>query len=152
MPHKDVPLRPVKLAFDPVGSDTLGVPRLDFASLFREENVAEDAPLVINPEEMGVPWNTSLPWTRQSKFWAYAEAAGYDLANAISLDKASERGTLPMELMDERRKWKIDELVEDALSCCAYLYPTSSPTRLALLTQSVLLLFLHDGMSILDYN
>ncbi|GKU07878.1 aristolochene synthase [Fusarium langsethiae] len=146
MPHKDVPLRPVKLAFDPVGSDTLGVPSLDFASLFREENVPEDAPLVLNPEEMGVPWNTSLPWTRQSKFWAYAETAGYDLVNRISLDKASERGTLPMELMDERRKWKIDELVEDALSCCVYLYPTSSPTRLALLTQSVLLLFLHDDV------
>ncbi|KAJ4128856.1 Terpene cyclase 6 [Fusarium equiseti] len=146
MPHKDVPLRPVKLAFDPVGSDTLGVPDLDFASLFREEKVKEDDPLVLNPQDMGVPWNTSLPWTRQSKHWAYAEAEGYDLCNAISLDKASERGTLPMELMDERRKWKIDELVEDALSCCVYLYPTSSPKRLALLTQSVLLLFLHDDV------
>ena len=66
MPHKDVPLRPVKLAFDPVGSDTLGIPDLDFASLFREEKIKEDDPLVIHPQDMNVPWNTSLPWTRQS--------------------------------------------------------------------------------------
>jgi hypothetical protein len=147
MPHKDLPIRPLDKAFDPVGADTLGVPTLDFASLFREKTVTEDAPLTLYPEDLGVPWHTSLPWVRQSKFWAHAEASGRDLVNRISADKASERGTLPMELEDDRRKCKIDELVEDAISCCAYLYPTSSPTRLALLTQSVLLLFLHDGMS-----
>ncbi|KAM0442230.1 hypothetical protein ACHAQK_004556 [Fusarium lateritium] len=146
MPHKDLPIRPLDKAFDPVGSDTLGVPTLDFASLFREKTVDEDAPLTLYPEDLGIPWHTSLPWARQSKFWAYADAAGRDLMTRISADKASERATLPMELEDDRRKWKIDELVEDGLSCCTYLYPTSSPTRLALLTQSVLLLFLHDDV------
>ncbi|CAJ0542877.1 Ff.00g002980.m01.CDS01 [Fusarium sp. VM40] len=146
MPHKDLPIRPLDKAFDPVGPDTLSVPTLDFASLFREKTVTDDSPLTLYPEDLGVPWHTSLPWVRQSKFWAHAEASGRDLVNRISADKASERGSLPMELEDDRRKWKIDELVEDAISCCAYLYPTSSPTRLALLTQSVLLLFLHDDV------
>ncbi|KAF9765899.1 hypothetical protein IL306_001744 [Fusarium sp. DS 682] len=146
MPHKDLPIRPLVRAFDPVGPDTLGPPDLDFASLFREKNVPEDAPLFLYPEQLGVPWHTSLPWVRQSKWWVQAEASGRDFVNRISADKASERGTLPMELMDERRKWKIDELVEDAISCCVYLYPTSTPTRLALLTQSIVLLFLHDDV------
>ncbi|KAM0206647.1 hypothetical protein ACHAPA_004376 [Fusarium lateritium] len=113
MPHKDLPIRPLDKAFDPVGSDTLGVPTLDFASLFREKTVDEDAPLTLYPEDLGIPWHTSLPWARQSKFWAYADAAGRDLMTRISADKASERATLPMELEDDRRKWKIDELVED---------------------------------------
>lgn len=140
-------MRPLDCTFDPVGPGSVGKPDLDFASLFRGENVPEDAPLVLSPEELGVPWQTSLPWVRQSKFWAHAEKAGRYLVTQISLAKASERGKLPMEMEDDRRKWKIDELVENAVSCCTYLYPTSSPTRLALLTQSVLLLFLHDGTS-----
>lgn len=147
MPCKDFPIRPLTCTFDPVGPDPVGKPDLDFTSLFREENVSDDAPLVLYPETLGVPWHTSLPWVRQSKFWAHAEKAGRYLVTQISLGKVSERGKLPMEMEDDRCKWKIDELVEDAISCCTYLYPTSSPTRLALLTQSVLLLFLHDGTS-----
>ncbi|KAF5254829.1 hypothetical protein FANTH_449 [Fusarium anthophilum] len=123
MPHKDLPIRPLVRAFDPVGPDTLGPPDLDFASLFRETNVPEDAPLTLHPEDLGVPWHTSLPWVRQSKWWVQGEAAGRDLVNRISADKASERGALPVEFMDERRKGKIDELVEDAVSCAVYLYP-----------------------------
>jgi hypothetical protein len=154
MPHKDLPIRPLVRAFDPVGPDTLGPPDLDFASLFREKNVPEDAPLTLYPEQLGVPWHTSLPWVRQSKWWVQGEVAGRDLVTRISLDKASERGTLPMEFMDERRKGKIDELVEDAVSCAVYLYPSSSPTRIELLTQALLLLFFHDGISpsFLDVN
>lgn len=147
MPYKDVSIRPLDCTFDPVGPGSSGKPDLDFASLFREDNVPDDAPLVLYPEELGVPWHTSLPWVRQSKFWAHAEKAGRYLVTQISLGKVSERGKLPVEMEDGRCKWKIDELVEDAVSCCTYLYPTSSPTRLALLTQSVLLLFLHDGTS-----
>lgn len=147
MPSKNLPIRPLTSTFDPVGPGPIEKPVLDFASLFREENVPDDAPLVLYPEELGVPWHTSLPWVRQSKFWAHAEKAGRELVTQISLGKVSERGKLPMEMEDDRRKWKIDELVENAISCCTYLYPTSSPTRLALLTQSVLLLFLHDGTS-----
>ncbi|KAF4436138.1 Aristolochene synthase [Fusarium acutatum] len=146
MPHKDFPIRPLVRAFDPVGPDTLGPPDLDFASLFREKNVPEDAPLTLYPEQLGVPWHTSLPWVRQSKWWVQGEAAGRDLVNRISADKASERGTLPVEFMDERRKGKIDELVEDAVSCAVYLYPSSSPTRIELLTQALLLLFFHDDV------
>lgn len=146
MPHKDLPIRPLVRAFDPVGPDTLGPPDLDFASLFRERNVPEDAPLTLYPELLNVPWHTSLPWTRQSKWWVQGEAAGRDLVNRISADKASERGALPVEFMDERRKGKIDELVEDAVSCAVYLYPSSSPTRIELLTQALLLLFFHDGL------
>ncbi|KAG7405186.1 hypothetical protein ACKAV7_013889 [Fusarium commune] len=146
MPHKDLPIRPLVRAFDPVGPDTLGPPDLDFASLFRERNVPEDAPLTLYPEQLGVPWHTSLPWVRQSKWWIQGEAAGRDLVNRISADKASERGTLPMEFMDERRKGKIDELVEDAVSCAVYLYPSSSPARIELLTQALLLLFFHDDV------
>ncbi|KAF4960418.1 hypothetical protein FGADI_1065 [Fusarium gaditjirri] len=146
MPHKDLPVRPLVRAFDPVGPDTLGPPDLDFASLFRERNVPEDAPLTLYPEQLGVPWHTSLPWVRQSKWWVQGEAAGRDLVNRISADKASERGTLPVEFMDERRKGKIDELVEDAVSCAVYLYPSSSPTRIELLTQALLLLFFHDDV------
>lgn len=147
MPSKELPIRPLTSTFDPVGSDAIGKPDLDFVSLFREEKVPEDAPLVLYPEELGVPWHTSLPWVRQSKFWAQAEKAGRHLVTQLSLGKVSERGKLPMEMEDERCQWKIDELVENAISCCTYLYPTSSPTRLALLTQSTLLLFLHDGTS-----
>uniref|UniRef100_A0A0D2YJ08 Terpene synthase n=1 Tax=Fusarium oxysporum (strain Fo5176) TaxID=660025 RepID=A0A0D2YJ08_FUSOF len=128
MPHKELPIRPLVRAFDPVGPDTLGPPDLDFASLFRERNVPEDAPLTLYPEQLGVPWHTSLPWVRQSKWWVQGEAAGRDLVNRISADKASERGTLPMEFMDERRKGKIDELVEDAVSC-AVCYGTWCNTR-----------------------
>ncbi|KAH7205611.1 isoprenoid synthase domain-containing protein [Fusarium oxysporum] len=146
MPHKELPIRPLVRAFDPVGPDTLGPPDLDFASLFRERNAPEDAPLTLYPEQLGVPWHTSLPWVRQSKWWVQGEAAGRDLVNRISADKASERGTLPMEFMDERRKGKIDELVEDAVSCAVYLYPSSSPTRIELLTQALLLLFFHDDV------
>ncbi|EGU77007.1 hypothetical protein FOPG_12444 [Fusarium oxysporum f. sp. conglutinans race 2 54008] len=146
MPHKELPIRPLVRAFDPVGPDTLGPPDLDFAFLFRERNVPEDAPLTLYPEQLGVPWHTSLPWVRQSKWWVQGEAAGRDLVNRISADKASERGTLPMEFMDERRKGKIDELVEDAVSCAVYLYPSSSPIRIELLTQALLLLFFHDDV------
>ncbi|KAJ4258035.1 Terpene cyclase 6 [Fusarium torreyae] len=146
MPHKDLPIRPLVRAFDPVGGDTLGKPELDFASLFREENVPEDAPLTLYPEDLGVPWHTSFPWVRQSKFWALAEEAGRDFITRISLDKASDRGRLPVEMDDDRRKGKIDELVENAVSCVTYLYPTSSPIRLALLAQSIILLFLHDDV------
>ncbi|KAJ4243330.1 Terpene cyclase 6 [Fusarium torreyae] len=145
MPHKNLPIRPVAYTFDPVGPDALRRPELDFSSLFGEETVSKDTPLVLYPEKMGIPWQTSLPWVRQSKFWVYAEEAGRNLVTEISLGRTSERGKLPIEMEDDRRKWKIDELVEDAISCCTYLYPTSSPIRLALLTQSVLLLFFHDG-------
>lgn len=148
MPSKDFPIRPLTRTFDPVGLNSTGKPVLDFAALFREDNVMKDAPLVLYPEELSVPWHTSLPWARQSKFWAHAEKAGRDLVTRISLGKASERGKLPMEMEDDRYNWKVDELVENAISCCTYLYPTSSPTRLALLTKSVLLLFLHDGTSL----
>jgi hypothetical protein len=145
MPHKDFPIRPLVRAFDPVGPDTLGPPDLDFASLFKETNVPEDAPLTLYPEQLNVPWHTSLPWVRQSKWWVQGEAAGRDLVNRISADKASERGALPVEFMDERRKGKINELVEDAVSCAVYLYPSASRTRIELLTQALLLLYFHDG-------
>lgn len=145
MSSKEFPIRPLTRTFDPVGLSSPGKPVLDFASLFHEERLSQDAPLVLYPEKLGIPWHTSLPWVRQSKFWAHAEKAGRDLVTQISLGKVSERGKLPMELEDDRYNWKIDELVENAISCCTYLYPTSSPTRLALLTQSILLLFLHDG-------
>ncbi|KAF4963786.1 hypothetical protein FSARC_8230 [Fusarium sarcochroum] len=146
MPHKDLPIRPLVRSFDPLEGDAVGKPELDFATLFRQENVPEEAPLTLYPEDLGVPWNTSFPWARQSKFWATAQEAGRDFITRLSLDKASDRGRLPVEMDDDRRKGKIDELVENAISCCTYLYPTSSPTRLALLTQSIILLFLHDDV------
>ncbi|KAF4445609.1 aristolochene synthase [Fusarium austroafricanum] len=145
MPHKDLPIRPLADAFDPVGPDTLGVPELDWASLFRKKSYPEDAPLILYPEELNVPWHCSFPYTRQAKWWAEAADAGRELVHGIMLDKANAN-SIPFELEDERRKWKVDELVEDAVSCCTYLYPTSTPKRLALLTQAVVLLFFHDDV------
>lgn len=55
---------------------------------------------------------------------------------------------MPPELQDmssEVRMRKETELIVTSVKSAAYMYPNASPVRAGMLSQSMLLVFLHDG-------
>lgn len=135
--------RSVAAAFEPIPSSR-ELSQNDFRNLFERPEDTANA-IVLDPQSIGLPWSTAFPYTKQSKHWRSAEQDLRDFIVNVSRDADSNKVTLPEEMDDSRRQKKVEEFVESGISCCTYLYPHSSSTRLSLLSQAVFLLFMHDG-------
>ncbi|KAE8367491.1 isoprenoid synthase domain-containing protein [Aspergillus caelatus] len=108
--------------------------------------------IVLYPSELSISWPSYLPCCRQSKHWKTAESMTKELLNAIYEDScrdAQYNGAMPRELQDtssEVRMRKEVELMATSVKSAAYMYPNASPVRAGMLSQSMLLVFLHDDV------
>jgi hypothetical protein len=120
-------------------------PNLKFGDFNQHGRTGEMNSIMLDHKTIGVPWNTSLPAARQSKYWDIAESAGRNIISTLMASESSSNGALPEEIYTAERAQKRDELVETAASAAIYLYPSASPRKIALLTQTSILLWIHDG-------
>ncbi|KAE8132747.1 isoprenoid synthase domain-containing protein [Aspergillus pseudotamarii] len=107
--------------------------------------------IVLYPSELSISWPSYLPCCRQSKHWKIAESMTKELLDTIYEDsrrEAQDNGAMPPELQDTSSEVKMRkevELMATSVKSAAYMYPSASPVRAGMLSQSMLLVFLHDG-------
>ncbi|KAB8201335.1 isoprenoid synthase domain-containing protein [Aspergillus parasiticus] len=108
--------------------------------------------IVLYPSKLSIYWPSYLPCCRQSKHWEIAESMTRELLDAIyegSCRETQDDGVMPPELQDmssEVRMRKETELIATSVKSAAYMYPNASPVRAGMLSQSMLLVFLHDDV------
>ena len=104
--------------------------------------------IVLNPSELSIFWPSYLPCCRQSKHWKIAESMTKELLDAIYKDSGRDNRVLPGELQDtslDVRRRKEVEIIATSVKSTAYMYPNASPVRAGMLSQTMLVVFLHDG-------
>ncbi|PIG89445.1 hypothetical protein AARAC_009879 [Aspergillus arachidicola] len=108
--------------------------------------------IVLDPSELSIYWPSYLPCCRQSKHWKIAENMTKELLDAIYEDSFREtqhNRVMPAELqgasLDVRMR-KEAELIATSVKSAAYMFPNASPVRAGMLSQSMLLVFLHDDI------
>ncbi|OGM42773.1 hypothetical protein ABOM_008193 [Aspergillus bombycis] len=107
--------------------------------------------IVLYPSELSISWPSYLPCCRQSKHWKIAESMTKELLDAIYEDSgrvARDNGVMPPELQDASSdvRRKEVEIMATSVKSTAYMYPNASPVRAGMLSQSMLLVFLHDDV------
>ncbi|KAE8330395.1 isoprenoid synthase domain-containing protein [Aspergillus sergii] len=108
--------------------------------------------IVLYPSALSIYWPSYLPCGRQSKHWKIAESMTKDLLDAIYKDswsEAEDTGVMPPELQDTSlhvRTRKEVEIIATSVKSAAYMFPNASSVRAGMLSQSMLLVFLHDDV------
>ncbi|KAB8275642.1 isoprenoid synthase domain-containing protein [Aspergillus minisclerotigenes] len=140
------PIRPVHHSYDPVHtiSDPLKHDLFGFlATAAKDDPALHRSSLCLNPEDLGVPWQTFFPACRQNQQWREAEDAAQELA-----DRLFRAGDSFMNSVC--RHWRdlaeILQLVETAVSCTVYMYPRANVVRIRLLAQLHVVMRIHDDV------
>lgn len=154
---------PISHIYDPIkdsNSNTISSDLFNFLDAINEDITSRQYTnsILLSPPSIGIPWPSTIPGCRQSKYWKTADQMAKDMLNAIYqsfiLDE-SQDGKLPLELQasEEEKLRKERELLATAVKSTVYMFPDASSVRLGMISQSMLLIFLHDGQghySILD--
>jgi hypothetical protein len=106
--------------------------------------------VLLSPSSIGIPWPSTIPGCRQSKYWETADQMAKDMLEAIyqsSIPGEVQDGKLPPELQasEEHKVRKERELLATAVKSTVYMFPDASSVRAGMIAQSMLLIFLHDG-------
>ncbi|KNG80699.1 hypothetical protein ANOM_010194 [Aspergillus nomiae NRRL 13137] len=105
--------------------------------------------IVLYPSQLSISWPSYLPCCRQSKHWKVAEGMTKELLDAIYKDSGRDNRVLPGELQDtslDVRRRKEVEIIATSVKSTAYMYPNASPVRAGMLSQTMLVVFLHDNV------
>ncbi|PWY77813.1 terpenoid synthase [Aspergillus eucalypticola CBS 122712] len=129
--------RPISYAFDPATLESQSSSTSPAFSFLRPPNLAQDAEyqhaISLNPQNLKVPWPTSLPCALQSKYWREAEAATKDLLQTLFPPNNNPKG----------EKY-ITAVTEGAVSYAIHLFPLCDLARIKLFSRTLVLAFLHD--------
>jgi hypothetical protein len=136
----------VQAKYNPLEPMVTVPPSLKFGNFNHRDRRREMNFINLDHKAIGVPWNTSLPAARQSRYWDIAESAARNIIHMLMDSEASSNGALPKEIYTTQKTEKIEELVQTAASAAIYLYPSASSRKIALLTQTSILLWIHDGI------
>lgn len=129
--------RPISYAFDPATPATQSSPTSPAFSFLHPSNLTQDAEyqhaIPLNPQNLKVPWPTSLPCTLQSKYWREAEAATKDLLQTLFPPNNNPKG----------EKY-LTAVTEGVVSYTIHLFPLCDLARIKLFSRTLVLAFLHD--------
>ncbi|PYH34809.1 uncharacterized protein BO87DRAFT_415571 [Aspergillus neoniger CBS 115656] len=129
--------RPISYAFDPATPATQSSSTSPAFSFLHPSNLAQDAEyqhaIPLNPQNLKVPWPTSLPCALQSKYWREAEAAAKDLLQTLFPPNNNPKG----------EKY-LTAVTEAVVSYAINLLPLCDLARIKLLSRTFVLAFLHD--------
>jgi hypothetical protein len=139
-------MQQIRFRYDPVAPMVIVPPNLNFDRLNTHGQTGLSDSMTLDPRTIGVPWNTSLPASKQSRHWAIAESAAREIIGELIDGGTLAHGALPEEIHTTRQAEKVEELVITAASCAIYLYPSASPKQTALLTKTSILLWIHDDV------
>jgi hypothetical protein len=109
----------------------------------REESRNSENFVPLNPTAIGVDWRTSLAGCKQNRYYKLAKAAAHELWNEIRQADMDQQGALPKTL---KKRDKHYEVVATAIDCAVNLYASCDPQKIKVITKSLMVLFLHDGM------
>ncbi|GLA69286.1 terpene cyclase [Aspergillus tubingensis] len=129
--------RPISYAFDPATPATQSSSTSPAFTFLRPSNLAQYAEyqhaIPLNPQNLKVPWPTSLPCALQSKYWREAEAATKDLLQTLFQSNNQPKG----------EKY-LTAVTEAVVSYAINLLPLCDLARIKLLSRTFVLAFLHD--------
>jgi hypothetical protein len=108
----------------------------------QESNDCENF-VAFNPPAIGVDWRTSLAGAKQNRYYKLAEEAALELWNDIKQADTDQQGALPKTF---KKRDKQFEVINTAIDCAINLYSSCDPEKIQVVTKSLMLLFLHDGM------
>lgn len=102
------------------------------------------------PLERGFQWVSQLPGCRQSKHWGSTKKVTMQFLDEIHTSMKNSVSKLPEELQQrsdniEHAK-KEQDLIETAVRSTTHMMPDASAVRSGIIAQSMLIIFLHDGM------
>lgn len=142
------PIRPVHHSYDPVHT-TSDPPKHDLfgflATAAKDDPALHRSSFCLNPEDLGVSWQTFFPACRQSRQWREAEDAAQELT-----DRLFHAGDSCMSGFCKhwRDLAELLQLVETAVACTVYMYPRADVVRIRLLAQLHVVMWIHDGISV----
>ncbi|KAE8336690.1 isoprenoid synthase domain-containing protein [Aspergillus arachidicola] len=142
------PIRPVHHSYDPV--HTISDPPKHDLFGFLATAAKDDPPLhmssfCLNPEDLGISWQTSFPACRQNRQWREAEDAAQELTDRLFRAGDSFMSSFCKHWRDLA---EILQLVETAVACTVYMYPRANVVRIRLLAQLHVVMWIHDGISV----
>ncbi|OGM51285.1 hypothetical protein ABOM_000401 [Aspergillus bombycis] len=140
------PIRPVHHSYDPVHttSDSPKHDLFDFlAGAAKDDPALHRSSFCLNPEDLGVSWQTFFPACRQSRQWRAAEDAAQELTDRLFRTRDSSGGSFCKHW---RGLAEILQLVETAVGCTVYMYPRADVIRTRLLAQLHVVMYIHDDV------
>ncbi|KNG83892.1 hypothetical protein ANOM_006563 [Aspergillus nomiae NRRL 13137] len=140
------PIRPVHHSYDPVPttSDSPNHDLFDFlAKAAKDDPALHRSSFCLNPEDLGVSWQTFFPACRQSRQWREAEDAAQELTDRLFRAKGSSGSSLCKHWRDLA---EILQVVETAVGCTVYMYPRADLVRIRLLAQLHVVMWIHDDV------
>ncbi|KAF5863252.1 hypothetical protein ETB97_010374 [Aspergillus alliaceus] len=140
------PIRPVHYSYDPVHT-TPDSPKHDLfdylSTAAKEDPALHRSSFCLEPEKLGVSWQTFFPACRQSRQWRDAEDAAQELTDKLFRTGGSSRNGYC-------KKWRdlaeILQVVEMAVACAVYTYPRADVVRIRLLAQLHVVIWIHDDV------
>ncbi|GLA44307.1 terpene cyclase [Aspergillus niger] len=129
--------RPITYAFDPAAPANQSDSTLQAFSFLHSSNLTQNSEyqhsILLNPQDLKVPWPTSLPCALQSQYWREAEDAARDLLQTLFASNNNPKG-------DKYLTAVTDAVVSYAIN----LIPLCDLARIKLLSRTFVLTFLHD--------
>ncbi|KAI9043099.1 terpene synthase family protein [Aspergillus affinis] len=146
-------LRPVKHANDSGLTEKAPMDLANYNFLLTgitREVDQKDNSVTIDPVALQLPWPSSFPAARQSKYWLEAEAAGKDLLQQVREASCSLPGRLPENFSQPlpHRELSVMELdrVANASGCAVYMHPDCGKTEVSIISKLDHLIWLHDDV------
>ncbi|KAL2211183.1 terpenoid synthase [Sarocladium strictum] len=139
-------MKEVQFRYNPVAPMVVVPPKLNFNQLDTHHQPDSSNFITLNHRAIGVPWLTSLPAPQQSRHWCIAKSAAREIIKELIDGGTFTHGALPAEINTTRHAEKVEELVNTAASCVIHLFPSEYPRQTALVTKTLVLLWIHDDV------
>ncbi|KAE8147176.1 isoprenoid synthase domain-containing protein [Aspergillus avenaceus] len=140
------PIRPVHYSYDPVDTNStfLKHPLFDYlVSAAKQDPHLHRTSFSLNPESLGVSWQTLFPACRQSRQWREAENAAQELIDQLFRANLSSTGALCKRWRDLA---EVLQVVETAVAGVVYMYPRADTARIRLLSKLHVAMWIHDDV------